>query len=306
MMQDTQPAVQTSGLSKVYKSGKLGKVAVDSLDLCVNCGEVFGFLGPNGAGKTSTIKMLLGFIRPTCGESYLLGRTASDPDSRRDIGYLPEQPYFHKFMTPREVVSTHAALAGVARRVRKSHVDEIIEMVGLTELARRPVSKMSKGQVQRVGIAQALVGDPKLLILDEPASGLDPIGRYQMRDLILKQRAAGRTVFLSSHLLSEIETVCDRVAVLSHGKLVAIGAPGEIKRDDEHLAVTTGAISLEVEARLVGVDAGLRILEGETVITIAPHLIYDLIDILRQFDLPIVSVIPERESLEQAFLRLAA
>jgi ABC-2 type transport system ATP-binding protein len=305
-MQNIQPAIHTNKLTKVYKATHGAKAAVDGLDITVNSGEIFGFLGPNGAGKTSTIKMLLGFIQPTSGEAFLLGEPVSDPDSRKLVGYLPEQPYFHKFMTPREVVSTHAALAGVPRRQRKGHVDEIIETVGLSELARTPVSKMSKGQVQRVGIAQALVGDPKLLILDEPASGLDPLGRYQMRDLIGRQKRAGRTVFLSSHLLSEIETICDRVAVLSHGQLAAIGAPEEIRRDEERLAVTTGRISIEIEARLVGLGAELRVREGETVVWVEPSRVYELIDTLRQFDLPLISIVPERESLEQAFLRLAA
>lgn len=299
-------AIEALTLSKDYRTPRGSKTAVRGLDLVVETGEIFGFLGPNGAGKTSTIKMLLGFIRPTSGSARLLGRDINDPESRSQVGYLPEQPYFHKFMTPHEIISTHAALAGVSRRARKGHVAEIIECVGLQELARTPISKMSKGQVQRVGIAQALVGDPKLLILDEPASGLDPLGRYQIRDLLQRQREAGKTVFLSSHLLSEIETICDRVAVLSHGELAAIGTPGEIKKAGRRVSVTTTELTLEAEAKIVHLDAEIRVDEGETVITVEQDCVYELIDILRDAGLRLVSVVPERESLEQAFLRLAA
>ena len=306
-MGNNYPAIQTLQLSKVYKiSGDQRRTAVDALDLTVQPGEIFGFLGPNGAGKTTTIKMILGFIKPTGGDARLFGLPIDDPESRGQVGYLPEQPYFYKFMTPREIVSTHAALAGVPRRQRKSHVDEIIHMVGLQELARTPVSKVSKGQMQRVGIAQALVGDPKLLILDEPASGLDPLGRYQMRDLLIRQKEQGRTVFLSSHLLSEIETVCDRVAVLSHGKLVAVGSPDEIKQGEDRVSVVTTELPVAIEAALINLGSTVGYSDGRTTISIDGDCVYELIDVLRQSGLPLLGVTPNRESLEQAFLRLAA
>jgi ABC-2 type transport system ATP-binding protein len=304
---DMPAAIETSKLTKVYKLAHGGgKTAVDALDLTVNPGEIFGFLGPNGAGKTSTIKMLLGFICPSSGGANLLGRPIDDPQARSEVGYLPEQPYFHKFMSPREIIATHAALVGVPRRERRTHVDEIIENLGLKELARTPVANMSKGQVQRVGIGQALVGNPKLLILDEPASGLDPLGRYQMRDLLLKQRGQGRTIFLSSHLLSEIETVCDRVAVLSHGKLVALGPPSEIKQSSKKVSITTTELPVAIEARLSQLGASARFADGEAVISVEQENVYELIDFLKKAGLPLVSVTPERETLEQAFLRLAA
>jgi len=305
--QAMQSAISTFELTKVYKLKRGGtKTAVHSLNLEIKQGEIFGFLGPNGAGKTTTIKTLLGFIRPTSGRAEILGIPTDQPEARKAIGYMPEQPYFHKFMTPAEIISMHAGLASVPRHMRKAHVQEIIRMTGLTELARNPVSKLSKGQVQRIGLAQALVGDPKVLILDEPASGLDPLGRRQVRDLLIQQRDMGKTVFLSSHLLSEIETVCDRVAVLSHGSLTAIGTPDEIKKDGETIAVTTRGLRTETLAKVHELGAQAYYSEGDNIIKIDSSRIYEIIDILREAGLPLISVVPEHESLEEAFLRLAA
>ncbi|MEN6371335.1 MAG: ABC transporter ATP-binding protein [Armatimonadota bacterium] len=300
-------AISTFDFTKVYKlrHGKT-RVAVSSLNLNVCQGEIFGFLGPNGAGKTTTIKTLLGFIRPTSGRAEILGVPVDRPEARIPVGYLPEQPYFHKFMTPVEIVSMHAGLSNVPRRERKDRVWEVIHTVGLSEIAKVPVSKLSKGQVQRIGLAQALVGDPKILILDEPASGLDPLGRRQVRDLLLRQREMGRTIFLSSHLLSEIEAVCDRVAVLSHGKLTAIGAPGEIKEDSNKTTVTTQGLKAGTLEKVDELGATAYYSEGDNIITVESSKVYDLIDILREADLPLTSVVPDRESLEDAFLRLAA
>ncbi len=300
-------AIQISNLTKVYHlpRGKK-KTAVNSIDLEVQPGEIFGFLGPNGAGKTSTVKILLGFIKPTSGSASLLGIPIDNPKARASVGYLPEQPYFHKFMTPAEVVSVHAGLADVPRRERKRRVTESIETVGLAELARTPISKMSKGQVQRVGLAQALVGDPELLILDEPASGLDPLGRRQVRDLLMKLKDAGKTIFLSSHLLSEIETVCDRVAVLSHGKLMAAGTPEELKNGANGTRVVTGLVDSRLEEYISDIGGEISADRKETTITIESERLYDLIDLLRTAGQPLISVSADRESLEEAFLRLAA
>ena len=300
-------AIATSELSKIYRLGRGGrKTAVDSLTLAVRVGEIFGFLGPNGAGKTTTIKMLLGLIRPTQGDAQILGLPVEHPEARVPVGYLPEQPYFHKFMTPAEIVSMHAALAGIPRRARRDRTAQVIETVGLQDQAQIPVSKLSKGQVQRVGIAQALVGDPQVLILDEPASGLDPLGRLQVRDLLIRERELGRTVFLSSHLLSEIETVCDRVAVLAGGRLAAIGTPEEIKQKDAETSVRTAGLTPETRTRISDIGGCMRDEESQTIITIESGRVYELIDLLREAGLPLISVAEERETLEEAFLRLAA
>lgn len=307
MTSQMQSAIKAHGLTKVYQLPRGGrKAAVDSLDLDVRDGEIFGFLGRNGAGKTTTIKMLLGFIRPTSGSAEILGVPVDRPTARAPVGYLPEQPYFHKFMNPWEIISMHAALIGIPKRERRGATEQAVEVVGIQELARTPVAKLSKGQVQRVGIAQALVGNPRVLILDEPASGLDPLGRLQVRDLLISQRKQGRTVFLSSHLLSEIETVCDRVAILANGKLVASGAPEEIKQGDIQTSVVTRWLSAQLVTRVLEIGGRPQYSEGDTIITIDPANLYELIDLLREADLPLISVMPNRESLEDAFLRLAA
>lgn len=301
-------AIQVSELTKVYKLPKgKKKTALESLSLQIKQGEIFGFLGPNGAGKTTTIKTLLGFIAPTSGKAEILGIPCDNPRARISVGYLPEQPYFYKFMTPVEIVTMHAGLVGIPRREQNSQVMEVIDMVGLVEQARIPVSKLSKGQVQRIGIAQALVGDPKILILDEPASGLDPLGRRQVRDILAEQKSRGRTVFLSSHLLSEIETICDRVAVLARGHLAAVGTPDEIKQGSARTSVTTrGVLVAEIATRIHGLGARMTDWEGETVFTVDTNCVYELIDIIRGAGLPLISVAPQRETLEEAFLRLAA
>ncbi|HOM73006.1 MAG TPA: ABC transporter ATP-binding protein [Armatimonadota bacterium] len=302
-----QPIISITNLTKVYKLKRGGrKTAVDSLTFEVRPGEIFGFLGPNGAGKTTTIKMLLGFIQPTAGSAEISGISVENPQARINVGYLPEQPYFYKFMTPREIVAMHSSLAGVPRQDRRTQIEQVIELVGLGELASTPISKLSKGQVQRVGLAQSLVGNPQVLILDEPASGLDPLGRRQIRDLLISQRETGKTIFLSSHLLSEIETVCDRVAVLAKGKLMAIGTPEEIKQGGTRTTVTTTELTPEIMSEIKAAGGTTRRIEGETVITINTDEVFTVIDSLRKAGLPLLAVTPEQESLEEAFLRLAA
>ncbi|HPP74422.1 MAG TPA: ABC transporter ATP-binding protein [Armatimonadota bacterium] len=302
-----QPIISITNLTKVYKLKRGGrKTAVDSLTFEVRPGEIFGFLGPNGAGKTTTIKMLLGFIQPTAGSAEISGISVENPQARINVGYLPEQPYFYKFMTPREIVAMHSSLAGVPRQDRRTQIEQVIELVGLGELASTPISKLSKGQVQRVGLAQSLVGNPQVLILDEPASGLDPLGRRQIRDLLISQRETGKTIFLSSHLLSEIETVCDRVAVLAKGKLMAIGTPEEIKQGGTRTTVTTTELTPEIMSEIKAAGGTTHRIEGETVITINTDEVFTVIDSLRKAGLPLLAVTPEQESLEEAFLRLAA
>jgi ABC-2 type transport system ATP-binding protein len=232
-------AVRTSGLTKAYSlPGKRGKrIAVNDLSLEVPEGQVFAFLGPNGAGKTTTIKMLLGFTRPTSGSAQLFGRDVSLPEARSNVGYLPEQPYFHKFLSPNEVLSLHAGLIGLSRSYAKQQIAAALTTAGLDEHKQVRISKLSKGLMQRVGIAQALLGNPRLMIMDEPTSGLDPIGRREMKDLIASLKATGVTIFLSSHLLSEVEAVSDRVAILSKGNLVSIGSPDEIKQTGDSVRI---------------------------------------------------------------------
>ena len=231
----TEPALETIGLRKEYG----GAVAVEGLTLRVNPGEVFGFLGPNGAGKTTSLKMLLGLIRPTAGSATILGYPLGDLRARRRIGFLPEQFRFHEWMRAGEFLDFHGQLAGVPSAMRRQRIQDTLRLVGIETRQNDRLHEFSKGMLQRIGIAQALINEPDLVFLDEPTSALDPIGRREVRDIIHHLKSRGVTVFLNSHLLSEIEQVCDRVAILDHGRVVREG------RLDSLLGQ---ALDLEIEA----------------------------------------------------------
>src|SRR5579863_5576496 len=219
-------AVRTDSLTKDYRLGfwrRRPHRALDRLDLRVRQSEVFGLLGPNGAGKSTTLKILLGLVRATSGSAEILGRPLGDACLHQRIGYLPENPYFYDHLTPEEFLNYAADLFGLSGSERRRRVGELIERVGLAGSRRVPLGKFSKGMVQRLGIAQALVNDPDLVILDEPMSGLDPLGRREVRDLILELKAQGKTVLFSTHILSDAEVLCDRVAILNRGRLEGSG-----------------------------------------------------------------------------------
>jgi ABC-2 type transport system ATP-binding protein len=204
------------------------KVAVHSLDLEVKAGEVFGFLGPNGAGKTTTMNVLLGFVQPTSGAAYLFGIDVRQPIARQRIGYLPEMTYYYKFLTAEELLRFYAKIFGLTRRETDQRIDQLLKLVELEHARKRPIKSYSKGMQQRVGLAQALINNPDLLILDEPTSGLDPLGRMKVREIIQRLKNEGKTVFFSSHEMGEVETVCDRVAIIHQGELKAVGSVSEI------------------------------------------------------------------------------
>ena len=224
-------AIKTERLTKHYTRGfwrPRPYPALEDLTLQVGQGEVFGFLGPNGAGKTTTLKLLMQLIYPTSGQAEILGRPAGDVSVRRRIGYLPENPYFYDNLTAEELIRYFAQLFGYSAAERRRRASELLDRVGIGEERRFQLRKFSKGMVQRVGIAQALVNDPEVIFLDEPMSGLDPLGRREVRELILKLRDEGRTVFFSSHVLSDAEALCSRVAILVKGRLVAAGTINEL------------------------------------------------------------------------------
>lgn len=300
--------IQTENLRKVYKLGRQKgiRTAVADLSIEVPEGIVFGFLGPNGAGKTTTIKMLLDFVRPTSGSATIFGKPTTQASTRRLVGYLPEQPYFHKFLRPIEVVSMHAALAGVDKHDIRRQAIAALERTGIAEYADTPIGKLSKGLTQRVGIAQAIVGDPKLLILDEPTSGLDPIGRRHTRDLILQLRNEGKTIFLSSHLLSEVESTCDTIAVLKRGKLVAYGTPDEVRGGDQKVTIQVSALDKKTKESLRFAGADVQERPMVVSVSVEPERVYEVMRVLEQASASIVRIQTERESLEEAFLRLAA
>jgi ABC-2 type transport system ATP-binding protein len=238
----TPLAVETVGLRKEY--GR--RIAVANLSLAVPEGEVFGFLGPNGAGKSTTVKMLVGLVRPSSGEGRLFGKPLGDTGARRSLGFLPEQFRFHEWLRAEEFLDLHASLYGVPKRERPARTAEALKLVGLEARAHDALRTFSKGMLQRIGIGQALIADPKLVILDEPTSALDPIGRRDVRDLIRTLRERGTAVFLNSHLLSEVEMVCDRVAIIDRGRVVRQGRMEELVRG-----------ALEVEVRMDGASPTL-------------------------------------------------
>ena len=223
--------LQTQKLRVEYRSRELRqppKVALNGLDLEVRAGEVFGFLGPNGAGKTTTMNILLGFVPLTSGSASLFGIDVRQPIARQRIGYLPELTYYYKFLTAEELLRFYAKIFGLARSETDKRIDQLLKLVELDHARKRPIKSYSKGMQQRVGLAQALINNPDLLVLDEPTSGLDPLGRMKVREIIQRLKNEGKTVFFSSHELGEVESVCDRVAIIHQGELKAIGRLPEI------------------------------------------------------------------------------
>src|SRR5580765_192309 len=224
-------AIEINGLEKTYSVGfwrKKPKCALKPLQLTVDEGEIFGFLGPNGAGKTTTLKMLMGLVYPTGGSAKILGMEVNDPRMKAQIGFLPEQPYFYDYLTARELLEYYGQLSGVDPKQRSRKVNEVLQRVGLPDVGGVQLRKFSKGMLQRVGIAQAILHDPKVVFFDEPMSGLDPMGRREVRDLMEQLKHEGKTVFFSTHILSDAEALCDRVAVIHLGELRAVGAVADL------------------------------------------------------------------------------
>jgi ABC-2 type transport system ATP-binding protein len=230
--------LKTEKLRVEYRSREFrqtSKVALQGLDLEVGAGEVFGFLGPNGAGKTTTMNVLLGFVPPTSGTASLFGIDVRQPIARQRIGYLPELTYYYKFLTAEELLHFYAKIFGIARAEADKRIANLLKLVELEQAAKRPIKSYSKGMQQRVGLAQALINNPDLLVLDEPTSGLDPLGRMKVREIIQRLKNEGKTVFFSSHELGEVETICDRVAIVHQGELKAVGTVAEISAGHENL-----------------------------------------------------------------------
>ncbi len=231
--QDSPPVVITSDLRKVYRTGFFLNQKVVSLKSCsltVHKGETFGLLGPNGAGKTTLLKLLLGIIRPTSGRGSLLGKPLGDRSVKQSIGYLPENAYLYDYLTGWECLQLAAGLFQIPRSVQRQRIPQLLELVGLSksDACKKQMRRYSKGMLQRVGMAQALINNPEVIFLDEPMSGLDPVGRYQIREIILALKKSGKTIFFNSHILSEVEQVCDRVAILTQGELICAGSLNEL------------------------------------------------------------------------------
>jgi ABC-2 type transport system ATP-binding protein len=303
-------AIAAHGLSKTYRLGfRARKVkALADLDLAVNLGSIYGFVGPNGAGKSTAIKILVGLVRPSAGTAALFGRPINDPRARLAIGYLPENPSFHDFMRPLEVMRYLGRLSGLSGVDLDRRAEALLERVGLSRARDLTVRKFSKGMVQRLALAQALIHDPPLLVLDEPMSGLDPIGRKEVRDLVLELGRQGKTIFFSTHILSDVESICDRVGMLLHGRLVREGALGSL------LDGTVRSVEVRCSGLTVGAAAEVRVLasgggsipEGHafTYLTVEAASSGAALALARGGRL--LSLQPHRETLEETFVRLAS
>src|ERR1700687_3547517 len=259
-------AIEIKGLKKSYKTGFFGnklKQALKPLTLAVEEGEIFGCLGPNGAGKTTTLKLLMGLIFPTAGSARILGMELDDPKMKAQIGFLPEQPYFYDYLTGRELLRYYGQLSGVDAKQLSHKVDAALARVGLKDAANVQLRKFSKGMLQRAGIAQAILHDPKVVFLDEPMSGLDPMGRREVRNLIEELKSEGKTVFFSTHILSDAEALCDRVAIIHLGELRGVGAVADLTSNvQNNVELTWQGTAVPGSLRALGAECHVA---GDTV-----------------------------------------
>jgi len=292
-------------LTKTY-AGDLFKpctTALGGISLQVRQGEIFGFLGQNGAGKTTALKIIMGLNRPTSGAVTLFGKPSDDVSVRAQVGYLPEHPYFYDYLTASEFMSLYARLFGL----RRFDPAPLLAQVGLEAARHQRLRRFSKGMLQRVGIAQALINDPALLILDEPMSGLDPIGRRVVRDLILELKGRGKTVFFSSHIISDVEALCDRIAILHRGRICAVGRIDELLSDGPHRRITVSGVGAAVRQALAeaGHDA-TETPEGLTFVASSNAAVWTILDAVHKAEGTVVSITDGRPSLEAFFMKTIA
>ncbi len=309
-MNETEYVINTKNLGKVFNPGlgEKSKEALTDLNLNVRRGEIYGFLGQNGAGKTTTIKLLLGLIFPTSGEGTVLGFPMGDKRARKGLGYLPESPYYHTFLTAREGLRVSGKLCNLTQDLIKERIESLLNRVGLQDAADLKLREFSKGMLQRYGIAQALIGHPDLVIFDEPTSGLDPLARKDIRDILLSLKEAGRTIFFSSHILSEVEMISDRIAILHKGNMIAEGSIKDLTKDVGYAITIQGLSDTMIPEPPVGTisnkvclnadDLSIEWLEGNT------SNITQYLDYLSKAGARIVSVNERKQSLEDLFVEL--
>jgi len=297
-------AIEIQNLSKDYAVGFFKtrlRPALKSLSLTVETGETFGFLGPNGAGKTTTLKLLMGLIFATSGSAKILGKDCLGPDVKQRVGFLPEQPYFYDYLSAPELLDYYAQLSGVASSNRKQRIADLLARVGLADVGKLHLRKFSKGMLQRVGIAQAIVHNPEVIFLDEPMSGLDPLGRHEVRELIQGLKDDGKTIFFSTHILSDAEALCDRVAVINKGELRGVGIVNDLRSriGDKTEVIWQGATALPTVSSLLAESH----VTGDTVrATVSAASLDALLDKLRQQRARLISITPLEGTLEEYFL----
>lgn len=297
-------ALEVRDLRKTYKTVGGTQEALRGLDLTVRRGHVYGYVGPNGAGKSTSIKILLGLVRPDSGQAHVMGHPAGSVEARRLLGYLPEVAVYHEFMSAEELLTIHAALAGVPSAERPARCQKALEMVGLAGRKKGRIREFSKGMKQRFGIAQALVADPPLLILDELTSGLDPIAQRELKDLILSLKARGITIFFSSHMMSEVETVCDSIGIIHKGRLRAEGTLQDLLRLENQVAIHFRG-SDELQEKLSGLKPQ-RQPTGDLMVQVAAPDVDATLDQVRQAGGSISTVLPAQRHLEDVLHQLVS
>ena len=305
----SEALIRVESLHKEFRLGLMRRrvLAVRGVSFEVERGDIFGFLGPNGAGKTTTIKMLTGLIAPTGGAATIFGARVPSPESMKRVGFLPENPYIYPYLSPTEFVELCARLSGLSSRAARDRSRTVLDQVGVLYAADRPVRKLSKGMLQRTGLAAALVADPELLILDEPMSGLDPVGRKDVRDLIFEERRRGRTIFFSTHILSDVETLCDRVTILRRGEVVVSGRLEELlKRDVRRTDLVLAHANEALEQALREAGHGVRRL-GERLVVDADGeaAVKAVLERALAAGAALVEATPRNETLEDLFVREA-
>jgi len=297
--------IEIAGLEKTYSTGfwrKKKKCALRPLHLSVEAGEIFGYLGPNGAGKTTTLKMLMGLVFPSGGSARILGMDVNDPKLKSRIGFLPEQPYFYDYLTARELLDYYGQLSGVPSKGRRQKVEALLDRTGLADAGGLQLRKFSKGMLQRVGIAQALLHDPEVVFLDEPMSGLDPMGRREVRDLMEQLKREGKTVFFSTHILSDAEALCDRVAIIHQGELRRVGAVADLTANlhgNVEITWSGGTVPPSIHA----LEAECHVTADTVRIVLKEENQSAALDILRRSNLRLISVVPVRATLEDYFVQ---
>ncbi len=301
-----EPAIETVRLSKTYRSGfRMRRVkALTDVSISVQQGEVFGFLGPNGAGKTSLIKILMGLSRPSSGRAQVLGRPTYDARVKAKIGFLPESPYFYEYLTAREFLQFSARLAGVPKGEVEDRIRSLLRLVRMESAANQQMRGYSRGMLQRMGIAQALVGDPEVVVLDEPMGGLDPVGRHEFRDLIAGLRDQGKTVFFSTHILTDVEMICDRVGIIIGGRMVSVGQLSEILGEDtESVEVTVRGAAGKFRKAMERVAERSIQSGSDLLLTVrSEEDVEKVMAIAREAQARVVAIVPRRRTLEDHFM----
>lgn len=298
--------IEISKLHKIYTKGVGKKIhALKGINLEVGNGEIFGFLGPNGAGKSTTIKLILDIIKPTSGKILLSGKDVRDPESRRNLGFLPENPIYYEYLTPEELLWFVGKTFKVNSEKISEKTNELLNLMGLENFRQVPLRYFSKGMIQKIGLAQTLVHEPDILILDEPTSGLDPIGRRQVTDLILSLKEKGKTIFFSSHILHDVETICDKVGIIAEGELRFCGKLSEVLHQSvQGFEVVVQNISEEIFKEILDKNINCH-REGDTVrLTVLENDLWQLIEFIKSKNLSLFAIEPKRKTLEGLFLEL--